>query len=92
MPPSGDQPDGGIYGLALGGAFFAESMFHRVTDAGKAALVYLVERLRGRGFGLCDVQWLTPHLKTFGAFEVDRAEYLSMLSTALGAHVRFDGP
>jgi leucyl/phenylalanyl-tRNA--protein transferase len=78
-------PAGGVYGLALGAAFFAESMFHRVTDAGKAALVHLVERLRRSGFRLCDVQWLTPHLQRFGAYEVPRDEYLSLLTSALAA-------
>ena len=80
---------GGVYGVALGGAFFAESMFHRVTDAGKTALVHLVERLRERGFILCDVQWLTPNLQRFGAFEISRDDYLSLLATALAAGVRF---
>src|SRR6187431_2586997 len=67
---------GGLYGVAMGGAFFGESMFHTVTDASKVALVALVERLRARGFGLLDTQWVTPHLVQFGAMEVPRAEYL----------------
>ena len=54
---------GGLYGVALGGAFFGESMFHRETDASKVALVALVERLRSRGFLLLDTQWVTPHLR-----------------------------
>jgi len=83
------EPAGGVYGVAIGGAFFAESMFHRVTDAGKAALVHLVAHLRSRGFVLCDVQWLTEHLQTFGAFEMPRAEYMSLLATALAAPVTF---
>ena len=62
---------------ALGGAFFGESMFHRVTDASKVALVALVERLRRRGFVLLDTQWVTPHLEQFGAIEIPRAEYLA---------------
>ncbi len=66
---------GGLYGVALGGAFFGESMFHTVTDASKVALHALVIRLRERGFGLLDTQWLTPHLATFGAHEIPRAEY-----------------
>ena len=85
----GDGPVGGVYGVALGGAFFAESMFHRATDAGKAALVHLVEHLRGAGFGLLDVQWTTPHLRSFGACDVSREEYLSMLAGALATGARF---
>jgi len=82
-------PAGGVYGVALGGAFFAESMFHRRTDAGKVALVGLIQHLRRRGFVLCDVQWLTRHLHQFGAYAVPRAEYLSLLSQALAARVHF---
>src|SRR5262245_36756367 len=63
----GDQLAGGLYGVALGGAFFGESMFHRVTDASKVALAALVERMRSRGFTLLDVQWVTRHLERFGA-------------------------
>ena len=66
---------GGIFGVHLGGAFFAESKFHRVTDMSKVALVTLLERLRGAGFGLFDVQYWTPHLARFGATEITRAEY-----------------
>lgn len=91
--PTGETPvpllAGGVYGVALGGAFFAESMCHRVTDAGKVALVKLVEHLRSRGFALCDVQWLTEHLETFGACELPRAEYMSLLATALAAPATF---
>ena len=56
--------------MALGGAFFGESMFHRETDASKVALVALVERLRARGYVLLDTQWVTPHLEQFGAIEI----------------------
>jgi len=84
-----EAPAGGVYGVALAGAFFAESMFHRVTDAGKVALVHLVEHLRGRGFVLCDVQWLTPNLQRLGAFEIPRSEYLAMLAEALGKKTGF---
>jgi leucyl/phenylalanyl-tRNA--protein transferase len=77
------EPAGGLYGVTIGGAFFAESMFHRVTDAGKAALVFLVERLRERGFLLCDVQWTTPNLRRFGAMDLPRDEYLDLLNAAL---------
>jgi leucyl/phenylalanyl-tRNA--protein transferase len=81
---------GGLYGVSLGGAFFGESMFHRVTDASKLALVSLVEHLRRRGFLLLDTQWLTPFLETFGAVEIPREEYLARLDKALGASCQFD--
>ena len=81
---------GGLYGVALGGAFFGESMFHHVTDASKVALVALVERLRARGFALLDTQWTTEHLETFGAIEVPRAQYLRMLSRALELDCSFE--
>lgn len=77
------QLAGGTYGVHLGGAFFAESKFHRVTDASKAALAALVERLRERDFALLDVQYLTPHLKQFGTLEIPCAEYLKRLKSAL---------
>jgi len=83
---------GGLYGVAIGGAFFGESMFHTATDASKVALVALVDRLRARGFGLLDTQWVTPHLVQFGATEVPRAEYLERLAAALPLECRFDGP
>lgn len=74
---------GGLYGVKLGGAFFGESMFHRVTDASKVALVGLVERLRRGGFLLLDAQWSTPHLEQFGTMEISREHYLERLSAAL---------
>lgn len=74
---------GGLYGVALGGAFFGESMFHHVTDASKVALVALVERLRERGFTLLDTQWTTGHLDQFGAAEIPRGDYLRRLGDAL---------
>lgn len=80
---------GGLYGVALGGAFFGESMFHHATDASKSALVALVERLRSRGFSLLDTQWVTPHLRQFGAVEVSRRRYLRMLDAALGVEATF---
>jgi len=73
---------GGLYGVAIGGAFFGESMFHLVTGASKIALWALVERLRARRFTLLDTQWLTPHLEQFGAQEISRALYLHLLSQA----------
>ena len=80
---------GGLYGVALGGAFFGESMFHHVSDASKAALVGLVERLRAHGFVLLDTQWVTPHLLQFGAIEISRRRYLRQLDEALAVDVSF---
>jgi len=80
---------GGLYGVSLRGAFFGESMFHRVADASKAALVALVERLRGRGFMLLDTQWTTDHLVQFGAVDIPRRRYLRLLGEALSADVEF---
>ncbi|WP_396627167.1 leucyl/phenylalanyl-tRNA--protein transferase [Luteitalea sp.] len=82
---------GGLYGVALGGAFFGESMFHTATDASKVALVALVERLRARGFVLLDTQWVTPHLAQFGGTEIRRAEYLARLEAALPLACTFHG-
>lgn len=73
---------GGLYGVALGGAFFGESMFSRARDASKVALVSLVERLRDRGFMLLDTQFTTPHLAHFGTIEVAREVYLDSLRKA----------
>ena len=83
---------GGLYGVAVGGAFFGESMFHRVRDASKIALLALVERLRERHFVLLDTQWVTSHLKKFGAVEIPRADYLHALSTAVNLPRRFADP
>jgi leucyl/phenylalanyl-tRNA--protein transferase len=80
---SKDKLAGGLYGVALGGAFFGESMFHRVTDASKMALVALVEHLRANKFTLLDTQWVTPHLEQFGATEIPRDQYLKMLRRAI---------
>jgi leucyl/phenylalanyl-tRNA---protein transferase len=74
---------GGLYGVAIGGAFFGESMFHSVTEASKVALHALVDRLRARGFSLLDTQWTTPHLLQFGALEVPRTAYRQMLEMAI---------
>jgi leucyl/phenylalanyl-tRNA--protein transferase len=87
--PSSPALVGGLYGVAIGGAFFGESMFHRVSDASKVALVALVERLRARGFVLLDTQWLTPHLVRFGAYEIPRAEYLRRLKQAVALNRSF---
>jgi leucyl/phenylalanyl-tRNA---protein transferase len=80
---------GGLYGVAIGGAFFGESMFHRVTDASKVALVALVERLRARGYTLLDTQWVTDHLEQFGAVEVPRSRYLRLLENSLTLRRQF---
>ncbi|MDQ3973321.1 MAG: leucyl/phenylalanyl-tRNA--protein transferase [Actinomycetota bacterium] len=74
---------GGVYGVALGGAFMAESMFHRVSDASKVALAHLVERLRAGGFVLLDAQLPTAHLASLGAVEVARSQFLDRLAAAL---------
>ena len=74
---------GGVYGVAIGGLFAAESMFHRVTDAGKSALAALVELLRDGDATLLDVQWTTPHLSSLGAVDVPRAKYLELLADAV---------
>jgi leucyl/phenylalanyl-tRNA--protein transferase len=73
---------GGLYGVTLGGAFFGESMFSLMKDASKVALVALVERLNQNGFILLDTQYMTPHLKIFGAIEISRMEYLEKLNFA----------
>ncbi len=75
---------GGLYGIHIGGAFFGESMFHRETDASKVALVALVDRLTRRAFSLLDTQWVTPHLRQFGAIEIPRDDYLRRLKAAVG--------
>jgi leucyl/phenylalanyl-tRNA--protein transferase len=84
-----EQLVGGLYGVAIGGAFFGESMFHTATDASKVALVALVERLQARGFVLLDTQWVTPHLAQFGGVEVARGEYLERLASAIALPARF---
>lgn len=81
---------GGLYGLALGGAFFGESMFSRRTDASKVALVHLVARLRHGGFRLLDTQFVTDHLKQFGTREIPRAEYQERLADALDERAWFN--
>ncbi|TWT42352.1 Leucyl/phenylalanyl-tRNA--protein transferase [Phycisphaerae bacterium RAS1] len=80
---------GGLYGVAIGGAFFGESMFHRATDASKVAMAALVERLRERDFQLLDAQWITPHLESLGATEISRDEYLTRLESAINLSCRF---
>ncbi len=85
----GEHLVGGLYGVSLGRAFFGESMFHRVTDASKIALVHLIARLRAGGFKLCDTQYVTPHLKTFGAVDVPKKRYHRMLEEALAGDADF---
>ncbi len=80
---------GGLYGVAVGGLFAGESMFHRRTDASKVALVGLVERMRATGMALLDVQWRTDHLATVGAVEVRRRRYLELLRAATALDVSF---
>ncbi|MBX7185290.1 MAG: leucyl/phenylalanyl-tRNA--protein transferase [Vicinamibacteria bacterium] len=88
----GQELAGGLYGLSLGGAFFAESKFHRARDASKVALVSLIRRLNARGFALLEVQYLTEHLKQFGALEVPHRVYMSRLAEALDLKVAFGPP
>jgi leucyl/phenylalanyl-tRNA--protein transferase len=80
---------GGLYGVSLGGAFFGESMFYRARDASKIALVHLVARLKAGGFVLLDTQFVTDHLKTFGARELTRRHYHRQLEAALVVNGRF---
>ena len=83
---------GGLYGVAIGGAFFGESMFTRTRDASKVALATLMERLKTRGFTLVDSQWSTPHLDRMGAVEIPRDEYLKRLAEAIELPVTFVDP
>lgn len=78
-----DGLQGGLYGVELPGVFFGESMFSRKTDASKIALVALVENLRSRSFQLLDTQWITSHLRQFGAYELTRSRYHAALAKAL---------
>lgn len=81
----GERLVGGLYGLALGRAFFGESMVSRATDASKVAIASLVARLRVGGFTLLDCQFMTDHLATLGAREIDRSDYMALLGPALSA-------
>ena len=80
---TGNELVGGLYGVRLGAAFFGESMFSRATDASKVALAHLVARLRVGGFRLLDCQFITPHLASLGAIEIDKADYAALLSAAV---------
>jgi leucyl/phenylalanyl-tRNA---protein transferase len=86
----GENLVGGLYGVSLGGVFFGESMFHRARDASKIALVHLIARLRAGGYQLLDTQFVTDHLKTFGAKEIPRRQYHRLLDAALAGEGRFD--
>lgn len=79
----GETLIGGLYGLAIGAAFFGESMFHRRTDASKMAMAHLVERLNAGGFQLLDTQFLTDHLASLGGIEITRTDYEDRLARAL---------
>ncbi|MBA4312793.1 MAG: leucyl/phenylalanyl-tRNA--protein transferase [Chlorobiaceae bacterium] len=80
---------GGLYGVSIGAAFFGESMFSRVKDASKVALVFLVNRLRENKFQLLDTQFITPHLKNLGAIEIPRSDYLILLKKAISKQRTF---
>lgn len=80
---------GGLYGIALGGAFFGESMFSIESDASKVALVHLVSRLRAGGFALLDAQFMTDHLQSFGAMEISKLDYRRRLAAALARSADF---
>ncbi len=84
---------GGLYGVSMGGAFMAESMFHRVADASKSCLVYLAQLLTANGYILLDAQFLsekTSYLKKFGGMEISRSQYLQILAKALSLNCSFD--
>lgn len=80
---------GGVFGVTIGGLFAGESMFHRATDASKAALVVLASHLRSRGFTLLDVQWTNPHTRSMGATDIPRSEYLARLAHAVTRKATF---
>jgi leucyl/phenylalanyl-tRNA---protein transferase len=81
---------GGIYGVSVGGFFAGESMFHRVDDASKAALSFLIDHLRARGFELFDIQTVTPATRRLGAAEIPRDDYLKRLKAAIGKRCSFE--
>jgi leucyl/phenylalanyl-tRNA---protein transferase len=84
-----DELVGGLYGVSLGRAFFGESMFHRARDASKVALVHLVARLMIGGFALLDTQYVTEHLRSFGAVEIPRRRYRALLDNAIKGEADF---
>ena len=79
----GDELAGGILGIVIGGAFIGESMFYRITEGSKVAMVKLVERLRSRSFVFFDAQMMNPHLERFGAYRINELQYQSLLQQAL---------
>lgn len=85
----GDELVGGVYGIAIGGAFFGESMFSRRTNASKIALAYLIDRLKTGGFTLFDTQFITPHLASLGAIEIPKSAYKKRLEAALKREADF---
>jgi leucyl/phenylalanyl-tRNA--protein transferase len=85
----GGQLVGGVFGVTIGGLFAGESMFHRVTDASKAALVVLAEHLKRRGYVLFDVQWTNDHTRSLGAIDIPRREYVALLEKAIQLPARF---
>jgi leucyl/phenylalanyl-tRNA--protein transferase len=84
-----NQLVGGLYGVALGGAFFGESMFFRAPDASKVCLVHLVNRLKERGYELLDTQATTDHLRRFGAIDIPASQYMAMLQKAMSKTCEF---
>lgn len=80
---------GGVYGVAIGGLFAAESKFYRVRDASKVALVHLIEHLQQRGYSVVDIQQLTPHTARLGAINIPRKDYLARLAAAIGQPIAF---
>jgi leucyl/phenylalanyl-tRNA--protein transferase len=85
----GERLVGGLYGVSLGRAFFGESMFHRARDASKIALVHLIARLKAGGYRLLDTQFVTDHLRSFGAVEVPKRRYHRLLEDALNGEADF---
>ena len=81
---------GGLYGVTIGGAFFGESMFSRMTDASKTALVALVQKLNEKGFVLLDTQYVNSHLATLGCVEITKEDYLKRLHQAIQLHCNFN--
>lgn len=86
----GDQLAGGLLGIAIGGAFIGESMFYRIPNGSKVAMVKLVEHLRQRKFQILDAQLPNPHLDRFGAIKIPQEDYVELLEQAIGLPCRFD--
>jgi leucyl/phenylalanyl-tRNA--protein transferase len=80
---------GGLYGVTIKGAFFGESMFSKISQASKAALIKLIEHLNNKQYALLDVQYMTPHLKMFGAVEINFEEYAKLLMEAYKVECKF---